>query len=88
MNSTPAHNARGAANRVAAMAAAKDGSPLDAVASSGRPLKPWKPRRMKVRLFQEADEWYVILDGGSPMRATDAEVSLWQALQEAKGNAG
>jgi len=39
---------------------------------------------MKVRLFQEADEWYVVLDGGEPMRATDAEVSLWLALQEAK----
>jgi len=84
VNSTPAHNARGAANRVAAMAAAKDGSPLD-TAASGRPLKPWKPKRMKVRLFQEGDEWYVVLDGGSPMRATDAEVSLWLALQEAKG---
>jgi len=79
MNSTPAHNARGAANRVANYAAAKDDNPQDR-----RPLKPWKPKRMKVRLFQEADEWYVVLDGGEPMRATDAEVSLWLALQEAK----
>ena len=87
MNSTPAHNARGAANRVAnyAAAAALKDSPQDAAASSGRPLKPWKPRRMTVRLFMEANEWYVVLDGGSPMRATDAEVSLWLALQEAKG---
>ena len=83
MNSTPAHNARGAANRVANYAALKD-SLLDTPASSGRPLKPWKPKRMKVRLFQEGDEWYVVLDGGEPMRATDAVVSLWLALQEAQ----
>ena len=83
MNSTPAHNARGAANRVSNYAL-KD-HPQDATASGGRPLKPWKPKRMKVRLFQEGDEWYVVLDGGSPMRATDAEVSLWLALQEVKG---
>lgn len=72
------HSQRGAANRVAAMAE-KD-NPLDKKAP-----KPWKPRRFKVRLFQDGTgNWYTVLAGGSPMQSTDTEVNLWQMYQEAK----
>ena len=83
MNSTPAQNARGAANRVANYTA-KD-SPLDARPSAGRPLKPWKPmREKKIRCFlNEQGEPMIVLGDGSPMTATIGEWSLWILFQEA-----
>jgi hypothetical protein len=48
-------------------------------------VKPWKARTVHPRLEQnELGEWMLVLKGGSPMPATDAEVALWRALQEAE----
>lgn len=48
--------------------------------------RPWKDtRRMKVILVQDdQDQWLLVLPGGSPMPATDVEVSLYLDLQEAR----
>jgi hypothetical protein len=46
--------------------------------------KPWKPRKVHPRLHQQENgEWVIYLASGCPMQATDAEVALWKALQEA-----
>ncbi len=51
----------------------------------GNPARPWKPRRVSARLEQSpGGDWYIILGSGSPILATDAEVSLWLELQEAR----
>jgi hypothetical protein len=48
-------------------------------------VKPWKARTVYPKLEQNAlGEWMLLLKGGAPMPATDAEVALWKALQEAK----
>ena len=59
---------------------------LENAQSSTKAPLPWKPRRVKVRLFQdETGQWMIVLGrNGSPMLATDAEVALWLALQELK----
>ena len=41
-------------------------------------------KRHKVTLFQDTrGAWYILTETGSPMKATDFEVSLWLDLQEA-----
>lgn len=59
---------------------------LEKARSGTNPPLIWKPRRVKVRLFQdETGQWMVVLGrNGNPMLATDAEVALWLELQELK----
>lgn len=47
--------------------------------------KPWKARRKHVKLEQDGiGEWYIIIEDGNPIKATDVEVSLWLDLQETR----
>ena len=51
-----------------------------------RPPLPWTPRRLKVKLAQlDSGEWRLYIGRGEGLPVTDAELSLWMDLQEARG---
>lgn len=58
---------------------------MEKAAERQDPPAPWVARRQRVRLFQdELGEWFIYCRGGSPVRATDWEVSLWMEVCELK----
>jgi hypothetical protein len=57
----------------------------EATAAKQPAPKPWKARKVHPALTQnELGEWLLVLGEGAPLPATDAEVALWLALQDAR----
>lgn len=41
-------------------------------------------RTLKISMIQDGTAFYLKINGGSPLPATDVEIQLWQELQSAK----